>query len=343
MIHLNDPRHRLLETATPLQRLSRLEARTGRAGLYLKRDDQMDIAFGGNKLRSLEFWLGAALAEGADMLLVAGGAMSNLCRLTAATAAMAGLDCVVFHNAPADAASRDQAFLNRLFGAELRFLGAVGEDEREAAMRQAEQEFRAAGRRPYLVGDAVVGALGYVLAAEELWNQARAAGLALRHVFLAGSMGPTEAGFIFGNALLGLPFAVHLVSVEYEEAELAARTQLIYDGLARHTGCAVPAFATLGVTCHMDWLGAGYGEPTAEAERAILTLARTEGILLEHVYTAKTFAALLALATQGVLPDGEAAAMIHTGGVPALFSQFDLFRSLGPAGQDPASHDAWPR
>lgn len=329
MIQLNDPRHRLLETATPLQRLARLESRTGRSGLYLKRDDQMDIALGGNKLRSLEFWLGAALAEGADMLLVAGGPMSNLCRLTAATAAMVGLDCIVFHNAPADAASRDQAFLNRLFGAELRFLGAVDEDERGAAMRQAAQELRAAGRRPYVIGDAMVGALGYVLAAEELWEQAKAAGPAPRHVFLAGSMGPTEAGFIFGNALLGGPFAVHLVSVEYGAAELAARTQLIYDGLARHTGFAVPGFATLDVTCHMDWLGAGYGQPTNEAERAILTLARTEGILLEHIYTAKTFAAFLALCTSGVIPAGEAAAMIHTGGVPSLFSQFDLFRSLG--------------
>lgn len=328
MIQLADPRYRLLDGPTPLKQLARLEGKVGRTGLYLKRDDRMDIALGGNKLRSLEFWLGAALAEGADMLLVAGGAMSNLCRLTAATAALAGLDCIVFHNAPADGPSRDMAFVNRLFGAELRFLGAVGEEARGAAMRQAAGEFRAAGRRPYIVGDAVIGALGYVLAAEELALQARTAAPALRHVFLAGSMGPTEAGFIFGNALLDEPFTVHLVSVEYDEAELIARTRRIYDGLAAHTGLAVPDFGALGIVCHMDWLGAGYGQPTDASEQAILTLARTEGILIEHVYTAKTFAAFLALSVNGGIPADEAAAMIHTGGVPALFSQFGLFRSL---------------
>lgn len=321
------PRQILLKEPTPFRRLVNLESRLQREGLYIKRDDHMEIALGGNKLRSLEFWLGAARQAGADVLIVAGGPMSNLCRLTAAAAAMHGYGCIVVHNTEASEAAARQSFLNKVFGAELRFIGKVSEEQRARAVMGLAEELQASGRTPYVVGDAVVGALGYVAAAHELHAQAQAENVTLRHVFLSGSMGPTEAGFVFGNALLGNPFAVHLVSVEYGQAELAARVARIYDGLKAATGLDVPAFEELPVHYHMDYLGRGYGEPTPEAERALLTLAQAEGILTEFVYTAKTAAAFLELSSNGYIAKHEASCFLHTGGVPTLFSQHALLQN----------------
>lgn len=327
MINIDDPRYPLLDQATPLRPLRRIEARY-RKGLFVKRDDHMEIALGGNKLRSLEFWLGAALAEEADVLLVAGAPVSNQCRLTAAAAAIAGIDCLVIHNSTMNEQSLQASFLSRLYGAETRFIGEMSEISRGQLVDQAAEDLRRRGRRPYIVGDAVVGALGYVLAAEELHEQSRQNGLDIRHVILPGSMGPTEAGFIFGNALLGNPFQVHLVSVEYGQAELAARVARIYRDLRTHTELPVSEFDDLGVNYHMDFLGAGYGMATPESEAAIIEFARSEGILLEHTYTGKTFAGFLDLVGCGMIPAGEAACVVHTGGVPTLLAQSALFKSL---------------
>lgn len=328
MNELPDARYALLDEPTPLQRLSRMERALGRSGLFVKRDDVMPIALGGNKLRSLEFWLGRALAEGADIVLVAGGPNSNMCRLTAAAAAMADLDCIVFHNAESTPENRKMSFLNQVFGAKVRYLGEMDEILRAAAVERAVRELRGAGRMPYIVGDPIIGALGYVRAAAELAHQNEGLGLPIRHVFLPGSMGPTEAGFIFGNAVLGYPFEAHLVSVEYGQAELDARIARILCGLSDHTGLMAGGVDSAHQHYHMNHLGAGYDRPTAASEAAILRFARTEGILLEHTYTGKTFAAFLELAAPGNLPADEGMCAIHTGGVPALFGQFDQFASL---------------
>jgi len=320
----NAARISLLTEPTPLRRLERLGKQIGHDDLFIKRDDHMEIALGGNKVRSLEFWLGAAKQEKADIVLVAGGAMSNLCRLSAAAAAMQGLACIIFHNTQDCIEMRRQSFLNQILGAEVRFLGPMSEDERTQAVMRAAETLKEQGRRPYIIGDESVGALGYSVAAYELYQQKAD----LRHIFLAGSMGPTEAGFIFGNALLGNPFDIHLISVEYTQAELTRRIGVIYEGLKALTGLSVPDVEKLPVHYHMDYLGEGYGKATDQAERALLMLARLEGIFTEYVYTAKTLAGFIDLVERGKIPVGEASCFLHTGGVASLFSQFDLFRSL---------------
>lgn len=189
---IRDPRCKLLDAATPLQRLHHLEAKLETDGLYIKRDDHMAIALGGNKLRSLEFWLGAALRTGADTVIVAGGAASNLCRLTAAAAARIGLQCIVLHNSHDTAPNRQKSFLNSIFGAQVRFLGEVSEQQRGAAAKEVAADLERQGRTPYVVGDEVIGALGYVAAAFELQAQSRQLKQPIKHVFLPGSMGPTR-------------------------------------------------------------------------------------------------------------------------------------------------------
>ena len=138
-------------------------------------------------------------------------------------------------------------------------------------------------------------------------------------------MGPTEAGFIFGNALMGYPFDVHLVSVEYGKPELSTRVQQAYTALAELVGKGAPEFDASRVHYHMDYLGDGYACPTPLGEEAILTFARLEGIVLEHIYSAKTFAAFLDLVRRRVFPAEKAVCVIHTGGVPSLFSQYESF------------------
>lgn len=322
------PRYELLSDPTLLQRLERTETALNHPGLYVKRDDLMPIAMGGNKLRSLEFWLGAALREHADVVLVAGTPLSNLCRLTAAAASMAGLDCIVFHNAADEPAARRASFLNRIFGASVRFLGRMDEPQRTKEVEHAALELQLQGRRPYIVGNAAIGALGYVRAAEELFAQSRRLDVGIRHVMLPGSMGPTEAGFIFGNALLGHPFDVHLVSVEYAKAELSACVERVYEAIMKLVGKDAPQFDDTRIHYHMDYLGGGYACPTPQGEEAILTFARTEGIVLEPIYTAKTFACFLDFARRRVFRAAEPVCVIHTGGVPSLFAQFEAFRSL---------------
>jgi len=204
----------------------------------------------------------------------------------------------------------------------------MDEAQRSTAVEQAAAELRQQGRRPYIVGSAAIGALGYVRAAEELFAQSRQLDEGIRHVLLPGSMGTTEAGFIFGNALLGHPFEVHLVSVEYQVADLEACVRRTFAAVANLFGKGAPDFDETKVHYHMDDLGSGYACPTPQGEEAILTFARTEGIVLEHTYTAKTFACFLDLARRHAFPEREPACVIHTGGVPALFSQFELFRSV---------------
>lgn len=292
----------------------------GHPQLWVKRDDCMPLAFGGNKVRCLEFWLGQALEQDCDVLVIAGAAASNQIRLTAAAAAKLGLECLVLYAGPDPLPPHCNRQLTEMLGARIHRLGDVGEAERGMLARQAVTELAAAGRRPYLVGDPVVGALGYVRATQELHEQAEAAGLDLRHIVLPGSMGVTEAGLILGAAMLGLPWTFHLVSVEYHAAGLEARIRTILEGLCRVMQVRPIHNMLDRVRIHMDQLGAGYGRPTEASIRTSHLFARLEALVLEQTYVAKTFSGLLSCVIRGDIPANEAACVVHTGGTPAIFS-----------------------
>lgn len=315
------PRIDLVGGPTPLEPLLRIGRAVGHPQLWVKRDDCMPLAFGGNKVRSLEFWLGEARAQGCDMLVVAGGLASNQCRLTAAAAAKTGLEALVLYAGDIAAPLGGNALLTQRLGAQIRRLGPVSEEERGQLARQAVSELAAAGRKPYLIGDPVRGALGYVRAAEELAEQARAAGLGLRHLVLPGSMGPTEAGMIYGAAVLGLPWTFHLPSVEYEAEVLRHRIAEIVAGLARLVGRAPPPDWPGRVRIDVGQLGEGYGIPTTASLRAAGLFAAHEALMLEQTYVAKAFAGLLSAVETGAIPRDEPACIVHTGGTPSLFEQ----------------------
>lgn len=315
------PRIDLVGGPTALEPMRRVGRATGHPQLWVKRDDCMPLAFGGNKVRSLEFWIGEALAQGSDMLVVAGGLASNQVRLTAAAAAKVGLEALVLFAGDASAPLRGNALLTERLGARIRRLGPVDEEERGRLAGQAVADLRAAGRRPYLIGDPFLGGLGYVKAAQELAEQADALDLDLRHILLPGSMGVTEAGMIVGAAVLGLPWTFHLVSVEYEAEVLRARLEAIAGGVAGLIGRALPAGWLDRVRIDVGQLGEGYARPTAASLHAARTFAELEALVIEQTYVAKTFAGLLAYVADRVIRPDEAACIVHTGGTPSVFEQ----------------------
>lgn len=329
------PRANLGIWPTPIQRLDRLGEQLKRRDIYIKRDDLTGLGQGGNKTRSLEFLLGDAVKNGADIVLTAGGLQSNLCSLTAAACCKLGLDCLLVHNDNKPDKLEGNMLLNSVFGAKSIFVGRIDEQHRTREMERLAGQMRREGRNAYVVHNGAstsLGALGYANAAFELYDQIKAQGLTIKHVGIVGAMGGTASGFVLGAALLGHPFHVHVISVEYPEPVLSRILSELIAGaseIAKEVQGIEPQVAPETVmTIYDEYLGEGYGIPTARSRRSLFELAQTEGILLEDVYTSKSLGGFLDLIQKGDIPPGEGACYIHTGGLGSLFAQ-DILRLPG--------------
>lgn len=320
------PRVRLCTLPTPLEPLDRLTAALGgRNPIYIKRDDHMTLGTGGNKLRSLEFWLGDGLDKGCDVFLAAGLPQSNLCRLTAAACCRLGLECQLIHNADRDDSQTGNSLLNRLMGVRRIFCGPVDEYKRADFVRAHAESLTRQGRKPYIVGDPVLGAMGYVQAGIELADQLSRLPADVRHIFISASAGPTEVGLLFGLCLFGRAFRVHLVSVEYDENTFRAIADDLFARLCRRLGVTPAASPWDIAVFYGQYLGAGYARPTPEALDAVRRLAALEGIFMETTYNAKVLAGLCDQVSRGAIPPGEGVCILHTGGTAALFGQGAYF------------------
>lgn len=318
------PRASLGIFPTPLHRLDRIGRLLNTDQLYIKRDDLTGLGLGGNKTRSLEFLLGDALSKGADTIITAGGLQSNLCCLTAAACARLGLDCHLVHNDHEPDTFLGNMLLNRLFGAKSVFAGPMDEDTRAKTCLDLADRLRATGRHPYIVENGAsvpMGALGYAEAAKEISQQNRTMGIDLRHVIIVGAMGGTASGLVYGAWLLDAPFHVHVVSVEYPAEHLRRLLDGLLDGMICLTGLKPTMRLEDVMTVHDEYLGEGYAIPTPESRDSLYAMAANEGILLEDVYTSKTFSGLAGLLRTRIIPPDEACCYVHTGGMGALFAQ----------------------
>jgi 1-aminocyclopropane-1-carboxylate deaminase/D-cysteine desulfhydrase-like pyridoxal-dependent ACC family enzyme len=311
------PRFPLFDGPSPFHPLPRFSevALGGRVEVWIKREDLLPIGFGGNKLRNLEYLIGTALAEGCDTLVTSGRRWSNHARLTAAAGAMAGLAVHLILSGPPVDPPGPGIRLARAFGAIVHQLASADRAQREATVARVAADVAAAGGRPYVIetgGSSVIGAWGQVLAGREVVEQADAAGLGIDRIVVPSATGGTQAGLIVG---IGPPTRMSGVVVARSAAELRPVIASIVRGLGRSID---PASVELDDT----QLGDGYGRPSAAAAEAAELLARTEGILVDPIYTAKALAGLVAGVRSGAW-DGERVVFWHAGGLPGLFERLD--------------------
>ncbi|MDO9474192.1 MAG: D-cysteine desulfhydrase [Caulobacter sp.] len=315
-------RARFAHLPTPLEPAPRLSAELG-IDLWIKRDDCTGLAGGGNKTRKLEFLLGEALEQGADTLITQGAVQSNHVRQTAAAAASFGMACrIVLENRTGNQAEdylwSGNVLLDRLLGARIRTVEAGSDMNAEMALDA--EEVRAAGGAPYVIpggGSNAVGALGYVDCALELTTQANDEGLVIDHIVTATGSAGTQAGLVAGLAVSGADIPVLGIGVraprdrqEENVFNLAIETATLLGHRERVSREMVVA--------DCDYVGAGYGLIDQGVADALTLAARTEGLLLDPVYSGKAMKGLIALARQGAF-EGQTVVFLHTGGAQGLF------------------------
>jgi len=325
------PRRRYTPHATAIEPLANLTRALGGPTLWIKRDDTLGLAAGGNKTRKLEFLVADALTRGADTLVTCGAPQSNHCRLTLSAAAREGLKCrLVLEERVAgtyDPKASGNNFLFGLMGVERVSVVRAGSDLM-AAMEAMAADLPAAGRKGYVIpggGSNPLGALGYVACADEIIAQTFERGLALDHIVTPSGSAGTHAGLLVG--LIGRRAGIPLTGVnvsrprEQQEANVHALASATAASLGIPGG--IPREA---VTALDEWVGPGYSLPTPEMIEAVHMLARLEGVLLDPVYTGKAMAGLIGLVRRGHFRTGDNVLFVHTGGSPALFAYQDVLR-----------------
>ncbi|HWK35075.1 D-cysteine desulfhydrase family protein [Sphingomonas sp.] len=334
----NHPRFPLLDGPTPIQRLTRIEQALGDAAqgiaLYAKRDDAPLVGGGGNKLRKLEYLLGAAIADGADTFVTVGARQSNHARLSAAAAARAGLTCelVLTRSVPredVDYTDSGNILLDDLFGATIHDLpGSV--DSLAYAEARAET-LRRAGRKVHVApsgGSSPLGCLGYAACAGEIVAQSAAMGIDFSHVIVPNGSAGTHAGLAAGYAALGRsPAVVTSFAVLAEESRSHQETVAKASATLALIDPAAAAIDPADIDVNGSERGPGYGIPTFAMIEAVRMMARCEGLLLDPVYSGKAFAGLIAGIRAGDFAPGSTILYVMTGGTPGLFAYRGALRA----------------
>ncbi len=322
-------REPLAHLPTPFEELPRLASELGGPRIFVKRDDQTGLAFGGNKARKLDFILADAVRQGSDTVITWAGVQSNWARMTAAGSRRLGMQPILVLQrgedqsvSPADG----NLLLDRILGADVRIL-EPGED-REARVEEIAAAEREAGRNPYVVAvggshtggsmDEPLGAVAYANAFRELHEQARRQGVTITHVVHASGSGSTQAGLVVGAKAIAPEVRILGISSGGTKARGEANVLAIARETAGVMGLEV-GIEPEDVVVFDDYVGEGYGVLNEAVVEAIALTARTEGLLLDPVYTGKAMAGLFDLARSGHFTEGDAVVFLHTGGTPALF------------------------
>jgi 1-aminocyclopropane-1-carboxylate deaminase/D-cysteine desulfhydrase-like pyridoxal-dependent ACC family enzyme len=304
---------------SPVEEAHRLRAALGGGTrILVKRDDAIPFGFGGNKVRKLSVVVAQAIADGADTLITVGGVQSNHARATAATAAKLGLKCHLIANGGKPDKLTANALLDSLLGAEVEYVAE--RTDRVPAMRRAAERIRAAGGHPVEVplgASTPIGALGFVRAVAEMLEQ----GVRPDVIVHATSSGGTQAGLVAGCALHGLSTRVVGVSADDPAADVERQVRSIIAGMAPTLGSVLDDVARdARVEVDDTFVGGGYGVPTLASVEAQQLAARTEALFVDHTYTAKALAALIAYVRDGRIPPDATVLFWHTGGQVGLFA-----------------------
>jgi 1-aminocyclopropane-1-carboxylate deaminase/D-cysteine desulfhydrase-like pyridoxal-dependent ACC family enzyme len=319
------PRVALAHLPTPFEEVRRFAARLKGPRVFIKRDDCTGMVMGGNKTRHNEFLFGAALQQNADCLVWGAGVQSNNCRQTAAACNKLGLDCYLYLTR---AAHNDDVqgnlLLDHLLGAHVTIVDAPLGPALDDLLLAKAKELRAEGRRPFVwnrLTGRPIAAVSYALTLAELLEQARALGVQPTHVYCAAA-GATGAGLAIGKAILGWPGKVRLLCPIRWPWDTPKDVAEVGNAAAALLGLPQRIHAA-DIDIRDDYIGDGYGVVTPGSREALDLLARTEGILLDPVYTGKAMAGLIDDARHGRVQATDQVVFIHTGGTPAVFAYRD--------------------
>jgi 1-aminocyclopropane-1-carboxylate deaminase/D-cysteine desulfhydrase-like pyridoxal-dependent ACC family enzyme len=316
--------HARAQFPTPLEEAPRLGAALG-VRLLVKREDLSGYGLGGNKLRKLDAIFADLQARGCDAVVSTAGAQSNFCRSLAAGCARLGLGCMLVLRGPTNAPLQGNLLLDRLFGAELRFTEATDPWDKRitAALDAGAAELRARGKKPaivHLTGEtAALAAAAWIGGADELLGQCDALGVDPDRVVVACGSGLTLIGLALGLKRRGRKARVTGISVQQDEQRLAPWIIASAAATARHAGLDLEL--ARGDFDLLDaYRGPGYGAPSRAALDAMALAARSEGLVLDPVYTGKALAGLAAEIAAGRIARGQTIVFLHSGGTPAVFT-----------------------
>ena len=321
------PRTQLVSGETPIEEMPNLARQISAAQLFVKRDDLTGLAFGGNKVRQLEYYLGEAQAMDADTIIITGAVQSNFVRMAAASARKCGMTCQIQlenrvpKNDPVYSSSGN-VLLDKILGATLHSY-PDGEDEAgaDAQLEDIANKLSARGQKPYIIhlaaGHPPLGALGYVDCAREILSQCADQGIEADEIVLASGSGHTHGGMLFGLRALGWQGRVTGVCVRRSAKEQHERIS------SRCREIAVlldmePVVDEADIFLTDEYLGAGYGRVHERMLEAMKLAAESEGLMTDPVYTAKALCGFIERAQSAEA--GQSLIFIHTGGTPALFA-----------------------
>jgi L-cysteate sulfo-lyase len=319
---------------TPFEAMPRLQAELGGPNLYVKRDDLTGVALGGNKVRQLDYILVEARRRKADYVITTCGVQSNWSRQTAALAIKMGMKALLVLRT-AQFKSKPKVYdgnilLDHILGAEIKVIDMRIDEDPTAILEEEAERLRARGHNPLVLGPAAsvspLATAAYAYGFIEMAEQASAAGVELDGVFVAAGAGPTQAGLILGAKIAGLRTKVVGVNVG------AYPTKKLVDVIAKSSEGAAKLLETKervrkeDIVISDDYAGEGYGLSTRESIEALRLFARTEALIIDPVYTAKTAAGMIGLMADGEFGKGQNVCFLHTGGVPALFAYRDQFQ-----------------
>ena len=333
----NFERYPLMFGPTPIEELPRLSERLGgRVDLYAKREDcNSGLAFGGNKVRKLEYLLPDALAQGCDTLVTVGGVQSNHTRQVAAVAAKLGLKCRLVQESwvPSNDAVYDRVgniLLSRVMGAEIELVDEGFDIGIRESWERALEDVKAKGGKPYPIpagaSDHPLGGLGFVNFADEVRQQEEGLGVTFDYVVVCTVTGSTHAGMLVGFAADGR--ARRVIGIDASATPETTRAQVLR--IAKNTAGKVGLDQDItadDVVLMTDYAYPAYGVPSEETNEAIRLCARAEGMMTDPVYEGKSMQGLIDLTRKGFFPDGSKVLYAHLGGVPAINAYSYLYRN----------------
>jgi len=317
------PRVKLISLPTPLEYAPKLSEELG-VKIYFKRDDVMELAFGGNKARKLEFLMADALRKGADTIITTGALCSNHARLTAAAARKLGLDIILILRSIGPKSVKGNLLLDAILGADIRIFD-VDREEIPKIMNETAKELEEKGKKPYIIpggGANAIGSLGYLNASVEILHQLNERGITANYIVHSTGSGATQTGLALGFKAMNTNIKVIGIACGGNKHSISHAVKRLADETSKLTNLPL-TLSYEDIIVYDEYTCGGNGIITKEVIEIIKRVARSEGVILDPTYTGKAMMGLINLIRKGEIPKGSTVIFLHTGGTPLVFQYED--------------------